>query len=111
MCCHPARNRRRRQRHQNRQSKLKWKQSKRKMPDIRIDKLSFTYAGSSEPVLRALNLVIPEGEFVLLTGPSGCGKTTLALALAGLIPSRIGGHLRGSVYLGAENISTMSVHE
>jgi energy-coupling factor transporter ATP-binding protein EcfA2 len=81
------------------------------MPDIRIDKLSFTYAGSSEPVLRALNLVIPEGEFVLLTGPSGCGKTTLALALAGLIPSRIGGHLRGSVYLGAENISTMSVHE
>lgn len=81
------------------------------MPDIRIDKLSFTYAGSPEPVLRALDLVIREGEFVLLTGPSGCGKTTLALALAGLIPSRIGGHLRGSVYLGAENISTMSVHE
>lgn len=81
------------------------------MPDIRIDRLSFTYAGSPEPVLRALDLVIPEGEFVLLTGPSGCGKTTLALALAGLIPSRIGGHLRGSVYLGAENISTMSVYE
>ena len=81
------------------------------MPDLRVDKMSFTYAGSSEPVLRALDLVIPQGEFVLLTGPSGCGKTTLALALAGLIPSRIGGHLRGSAYLGAENISTMSVHE
>jgi energy-coupling factor transporter ATP-binding protein EcfA2 len=81
------------------------------MPDIRIDKLSFTYTGSSEPVLRALNLVIPQGEFVLLTGPSGCGKTTLALALGGLIPARVGGHLRGSVYLGSDNISTMSVHE
>ena len=81
------------------------------MPDIRIDKVSFAYAGSSEPVLRAIDLVIHEGEFVLVTGPSGCGKTTLALALAGLIPSRIGGHMRGSVYLGANNISTMHVHE
>ena len=81
------------------------------MPDLRVDKMSFTYAGSADPVLRALDLLIPEGEFVLLTGSSGCGKTTLALALAGLIPSRVGGHLRGSVYLGADNISTMSIHE
>ena len=60
--------------------------------DIRIDKVTFTYAGASEPVLRSLNLVIAEGEFVLLTGPSGCGKSTLALALAGLISSRVAGH-------------------
>ena len=81
------------------------------MPDLRIDKLTFTYAGSPDPVLRALDLVIPEGEFVLVTGASGCGKSTLALALSGLIPSRIGGYLRGSVYLGSDNISTMPVHE
>jgi energy-coupling factor transport system ATP-binding protein len=81
------------------------------MPDVIVDRVTFTYAGSTEPVLRALDLVIHQGEVVLLTGPSGCGKTTLALALAGLIPSRIGGHLRGSVYLGADNISTLSIHE
>jgi energy-coupling factor transporter ATP-binding protein EcfA2 len=81
------------------------------MPDIRIDKVTFTYAGASEPVLRTLDLVIPEGEFVLLTGPSGCGKSTLALALAGLIPSRVAGHLRGSVYFGADNVSTMDIHK
>lgn len=81
------------------------------MPDIRVDHVSFAYAGSSEPVLRALDLVIPEGEVVLLTGPSGCGKTTLALALSGLIPARIGGHLRGSIYLGSKNVSTMNIHE
>src|SRR5271157_1966407 len=81
------------------------------MPDVRIDKVSFTYADSPEPVLRSLDLLIHEGEFVLLTGSSGCGKTTLALALAGIIPSRIAGHMRGSIYLGAKNISTMHIHE
>ncbi|MBA2285394.1 MAG: ATP-binding cassette domain-containing protein [Ktedonobacteraceae bacterium] len=81
------------------------------MPDVHVDRVTFTYAGSKEPVLRSLDLTIRQGEFVLLTGSSGCGKTTLALVLAGLIPSRIGGHLRGSVYYGADNISTMSIYE
>lgn len=81
------------------------------MPDVHVDRVTFSYAVSSEPVLRSLDLVIHTGEFVLLTGPSGCGKTTLALALAGLIPTRMGGHMRGSVYMGADNISTMSIHE
>ena len=81
------------------------------MPDVHVDRVTFRYADSAEPVLRSLDLVIHAGEVVLLTGPSGCGKTTLALALAGLIPTRIGGHLRGSVYLGSDNISTMSIHE
>ncbi len=81
------------------------------MPNIRIDKVTFTYAGASEPVLRALDLVIPESEFVLLTGPSGYGKSTLALALAGLIPARVAGYMRGSVYFGADNISVMDIHK
>ena len=81
------------------------------MPDIHFDRLSFTYEGSPEPVLRALDLVIPQGDCILLTGPSGCGKSTLALALAGFIPTRVGGHLLGSVYMGADNLSTMPIHE
>ncbi len=81
------------------------------MPAIRVHNVSFTYATSTQPVLRAINLTIPEGEFVLIAGPSGCGKSTLALALAGLIPSRIAGTLKGSVYLGEKKISAMSVYE
>lgn len=81
------------------------------MPDLHIDKVSFTYADSQESVLRSIDVAIKEGEFVLLTGPSGCGKTTLTLALAGIIPSRMGGYMQGSVYLGANNISTMHIHE
>ena len=81
------------------------------MPDLRIENLSFTYAGSPDPVLRSIQLTIPEGQFVLVTGPSGGGKSTLALALTGLIPSRIAGHMRGGVYLGTNDISGMEIHE
>jgi len=81
------------------------------VPDVRIDNLSFTYPGTSKPVLRELTLRIPAGEVVLLTGPSGCGKSTLALALAGLIPARINGLLRGAVYLDEAAIGGLSIHE
>lgn len=81
------------------------------MPDIRIHNVSFTYAGSSQPVLHSLDLVIPEGEFVLLAGPSGCGKSTLALALAGLIPTRISGRLQGDIYLGDKNMRDLDIHQ
>ena len=40
------------------------------------------------------------GEVLLVTGLSGCGKSTLALALSGLIPSRVHGELRGRVTFG-----------
>ncbi|MCE7012164.1 ABC transporter ATP-binding protein [Kibdelosporangium philippinense] len=41
-------------------------------------------AGYDEPVLRGLDLVVPEGALVAVLGPSGCGKTTLLRVVAGL---------------------------
>ena len=35
-------------------------------------------------VLKDLNLVIDDGEFMTLLGPSGCGKTTTLRVVAGL---------------------------
>jgi len=81
------------------------------MPDLRIDRLSFSYLDTPEPVLRGIDIAIPEGQFVLLAGPSGCGKSTLALALVGLIPARIAGDIEGEIYLDNKRIRTMEINE
>jgi ATP-binding cassette subfamily B protein len=45
---------------------------------ININNLSFTYAGAgNEPVLKNINLTIPEGKTTAIVGMSGSGKTTL----------------------------------
>jgi energy-coupling factor transport system ATP-binding protein len=81
------------------------------MATVRVDNLSFAYPGASEAALRNINLSLTPGEVVLLTGPSGCGKSTLALALAGLIPARVSGAIRGSVYLDDANMRQMAIHD
>jgi energy-coupling factor transporter ATP-binding protein EcfA2 len=48
---------------------------------------------------------------VLITGVSGCGKSTLALALCGLIPSRVHGELRGGVSFGGKPVTGLPPHE
>ena len=45
---------------------------------IRLKNLSFTYPGvGNEPVLKDINLYIPEGKVTAIVGVSGSGKTTL----------------------------------
>ncbi|MGV6871858.1 ABC transporter ATP-binding protein [Pseudochelatococcus sp. B33] len=52
------------------------------MSVVRIEKLRKTFGVTT--VLSNFNLLISEGEFVVLLGPSGCGKTTVLRSLAGL---------------------------
>jgi energy-coupling factor transport system ATP-binding protein len=73
--------------------------------------VSFAYLGAHRAALRHINLNVAPGEVVLITGASGCGKSTLALALCGLIPSRVHGELRGHVTFGGEPLSGMKPHE
>ena len=38
---------------------------------IRFDHVSFTYTDASTPILRGVDLHIPEGEFVVVVGETG----------------------------------------
>lgn len=48
------------------------------------------YTEDARAVLSGIDLTVRTGELVVVAGPSGSGKSTLALALAGLLPNRIG---------------------
>ena len=52
------------------------------------------------PALKAVDLEIPAGRFVVLLGPSGSGKSTLTRCLAGV--ERLDG---GSIHLGSQLVS------
>src|SRR5689334_20094868 len=53
---------------------------------IRNLHVSLGQQGSSQPVLRGINLDIAPGEIVGLVGESGSGKSVLALTMMGLLP-------------------------
>jgi ATP-binding cassette subfamily B protein len=50
--------------------------------DIRLDRVSFAYPGTSKLVLDDVSLVLPAGSVVALVGENGAGKTTLVKLLA-----------------------------
>jgi len=54
-----------------------------------VDK-RFNRGAMATDVLRDINLVIEEGEFVSLIGHSGCGKSTVLNLVAGLLPVSAG---------------------
>ncbi len=51
-------------------------------------------------VLRALNLDIHDGEFLVLLGASGCGKSTLLNCIAGLLEPTA-----GQIFIGGRNVT------
>ena len=53
-------------------------------------------------VLRAINLTIADGEFMVLVGPSGCGKSTLLRLIAGLEELTA-----GNIWIGEQRINDL----
>ncbi len=58
------------------------------------------YADADTPVLRDVDLEVPEAELVLVAGRTGSGKSTLLGTVNGLVPAFTGGTLHGEVLVG-----------
>jgi multiple sugar transport system ATP-binding protein len=68
------------------------------MSNVCVRKLCITLGGNE--IIKELDLVVEEGEFLVLLGPSGCGKSTLLHSIAGLIEVSA-----GSVEIGGEDMT------
>jgi zinc transport system ATP-binding protein len=53
------------------------------MKKIKVEKVSFCY--HIKPILKDVNLIIDEGDFIGIIGPNGGGKTTLLKLLMGML--------------------------
>jgi len=78
---------------------------------IRLDRVTYTYPGTSKPALRDVSLLIPEGQFCAVIGPNNAGKSTLAYAMAGFIPHFYRGALAGSVTVDGKDMRQTPLHE
>jgi manganese/zinc/iron transport system ATP- binding protein len=52
--------------------------------------VDLTVAYSRRPVLREVNLALPDGQLIAVIGPNGAGKSTLLKAIMGIIPPASG---------------------
>lgn len=64
---------------------------------ITFDRVTVTYAEATRPVLRDVDLTVPEGELCVVIGRTGSGKSTLLGAVNALVPRFTGGTLAGRV--------------
>jgi energy-coupling factor transporter ATP-binding protein EcfA2 len=73
---------------------------------IRLERVSVTYPDSDLPVLRDVDLTLPEGELCLVLGRTGAGKSTLLGTVNGLVPHFTGGTLSGRVLVAGRDTRT-----
>ena len=79
------------------------------MEMLKVDSLSFTYAGEKEPALREVSFNLEAGEFALITGETGCGKSTLLRLLKRELAPR--GRREGRILIGGRDAEELTARE
>jgi sn-glycerol 3-phosphate transport system ATP-binding protein/multiple sugar transport system ATP-binding protein len=73
-------------------------------PRCRTRGLKKSFGGN--PILKGIDLEVPEGSFAVLVGPSGCGKSTLLRLVAGLeTPDE------GTIHIGDRDVTQLAPRE
>ena len=54
------------------------------MAIVKLDKVGKSYGNGAVMAVQDVNIIIEDGEFMVLLGPSGCGKSTTLRMIAGL---------------------------
>lgn len=80
-----------------------------KKPVIEFTDFTFQYFAQAEPTVHGINLMIYEGEKILIVGPSGSGKSTLGNCINGLIPFSYTGNISGSLKVCGEETTSLDV--
>jgi len=78
---------------------------------IKVDDLSFRYAGAELYSIKHISFEVEKGETVGIIGHTGAGKSTLGYCLRGLAPESVRGRLRGNIYIDGVSIKDMSLKE
>jgi energy-coupling factor transport system ATP-binding protein len=79
------------------------------MIELRNVSFAYDHAGKDPRGVDAINLLIEDGQFVVLCGKSGCGKTTLTRLINGLIPHFFEGVMDGAVFIDGKEINKQSL--
>ncbi len=78
-------------------------------PVATVERVEFTYRGTTEPALRGIDLTLRPGEMVGIMGASAAGKSTLAKCLNRLVPAFEDGDFRGVVRIGGRRVDDTPV--
>jgi energy-coupling factor transport system ATP-binding protein len=78
---------------------------------LRLESVSYRYAGYAKAVLHDIDLTLGDGEIVGVVGANEAGKSTLCLVASGLAPGSIGGGLTGTVSIDGASMAGRPLHE